>query len=203
MASKKVKEIWQRLKIVNTWYFLGLFVICLIVGVVGVRQNNLKSIELRDAVIEADKQDGDVESALRDLREHMYSHMNASLSSSTLRQPIQLKYRYDRLLEASKGSSTDSQKVYADAQAYCEQRFGAGNLRDGRVPCVQQYIDEHSSQPEQAPEIPEALYKFDFVSPTWSPDLAGWSLLLAGIFLALFLIRFLTERWFKAQYKNL
>lgn len=202
MNKRHLKQVWRRIELVNTWYFFGLFVIFLIIGGASVRQNNLKSIELREAVIKADEQNGDVESALRALRKHMYSHMNAGLSNGTTQQPIQLKYRYERLVEAEKNKSTDSNQVYSDAQAYCEQRFGQGSLREGRVPCVQQYIAEHSTNNEVS-KIPDALFKFDFVSPAWSPDLAGWSLLLSGIFLALFLIRFLTERWFKAQLKNI
>lgn len=201
MRKRHLKQIWQRIELVNTWYFFGLFVIFLIIGSVAVRQNNIKSIELRQAVIKADENNGDVESALRLLREHIYSHMNAGLSSGTMQQPIQLKYRYERLVEAEKQKSSNGQQVYTDAQAYCEQRFGQGSLREGRVPCVQQYIAEHSSNDEVS-KIPDALFKFDFVSPVWSPDLAGWSLLLSGIFLALFLIRFLTERWFKSQLKD-
>ncbi len=201
MNKRYLRKTWRRISLVNTWYFLGLFVIFLVIGVVAVRQNNLKSVQLRDAVLQADEQNGDVEAALRTLREHMYSHMNAGLSSGNLQQPIQLKYRYERLVEAEKQKSGDSQQVYAEAQKYCEERFGQGSLREGRVPCVQQYVSDHSSG--QVSQIPDSLYKFDFVSPKWSPDLAGVSLLLAGVFLALFLIRYLTERWFKAELKDL
>lgn len=201
MSKRHLRKIYQKIRVINTWYFFGLFVIFLIVGVLAVRQNNVKSIELRDAVIKADEQNKDVEGALRQLREHMYSHMNSGLSNDALKQPIQLKYRYERLVEAEKQKSGDSQQVYADAQKYCEERFGQGALRDGRVPCVQEYVSQHSGG--QVSQIPDSLYKFDFVSPRWSPDLAGWSLLLSGVFLALFLIRFLTERWFKSELKNL
>lgn len=201
MSKRSLRHVWHRISLVNTWYFFALFVVFLIIGIGAVRQNNLKSIELRDAVIKADEQNGDVEGALRELREHMYSHMNAGLSSGGLQQPIQLKYRYERLLEQQQTNQANSQEIYAEAQKYCEERFGAGNLREGRVPCVQQYVSERGGQ--ELPPIPDALYKFDFYSPAWTPDLAGWSLLLAGIFLALFLIRFLTERWFKAELHDL
>lgn len=201
MSKRSLRRAWQRLQLINTWYFFGLFIIFLLIGVVTVRHNNLRSIELRDAVIKADANNGDVETALRNLREHMYTHMNAGLSSGSFKQPIQLKYRYERLVEAEKQKTGDGQQIYAEAQKYCEERFGQGSLREGRVPCVQQYVSQHSGG--QVSQIPDSLYKFDFVSPTWSPDLAGWSLLLAGVFLALFIIRFLTERWFKAELKDI
>lgn len=201
MSKRYIRRAWRKLKPINTWYFFAAFLVFLAIGVYAVRQNNLRSIELRNEVLEADKADGDVEGALQKLREHMYSHMNAGLSTSTLKQPIQLKYRYERLLEAEHKKTTgDNQSIYDEAQAYCESQFPAGTLRDARVPCVQQYISDHGGQ--DSSNIPEDLYKFDFVSPRWSPDLAGWSLLFSGVFLALFLIRFLTERWFKSQLKD-
>ncbi|MCA9343023.1 hypothetical protein KC950_03380 [Candidatus Saccharibacteria bacterium] len=201
MGKRMLRRTWKRLKPINTWYFFGAFLLFLAIGTYAIRQNNFKSIELREAVLEADKNNGDVEGALQELREHIHSHMNAGLSSGTLQQPIQLKYRYERLLEQEQAKVAEQNKdLYASAQAYCESQFGAGSLRDQRVPCVQEYILANGG--DAVSEIPDDLYKFDFVAPRWSPDLAGWSLLAAGISLALFLIRFLTERWFKAELED-
>jgi len=200
MTKRYLKKAWRRLKPINTWYFFAVFVVFFLIGLFAMRQNNVRSIELREVVLEADKNGGDVEGALQNLREHIHSHMNAGLSSGTLSQPVQLKYRYERLLEEQQERVREQNaQLYASAQESCEQRFGGGSLRDQRVPCVQQYIVENGGDGEVAEEIPDELYKFDFAAPSWSPDLAGWSILMAGISLALFLIRFLTERWFKAE----
>lgn len=202
MNKKVVRQTWGRISIINTWYFLGLSLFFVLIGVLALRHSNIRSIELRDAVLQADKENKDVEEPLRELREHMYSHMNSSLSSGSMSQPIQLKYRYERLVEAEKQKTGNGDEVYAQAQAYCEQRHGAGDLRSGRVPCVQEYIAQHSQSSGEV-NIPESLYKFNFVSPTWSPDLAGWSLLLGAVFFVFFALRFLVERWFKTLYKDL
>ena len=45
----------------------------------------------------------------------------------------------------------------------------------------------------------EGLYKFDFVSAKWSPDLAGWSLVVAVASLVGFIISLL-YRWFIKMY---
>lgn len=199
MSKRYLRHVWKRLKPINTWYFFGAFVIFLLIGVFAARQNNLRSIELRNEVLKVDEQNGDVETALQELRAHMYSHMNAGLSSPSLQQPIQLKFRYERLLaQAQERASQSNEKIYAEAQAFCERQ--GGSLRGDRVPCVQQYVSERSAS--AVATVPDDLYKFDFYSPRWTPDLAGFSLLFAGIFLALFLIRFLTERWFRAELKN-
>jgi len=153
---------------------------------------------LRDAVIAADERAGDTETALRDLREYVYSHMNTDLTTENgIRPPIQLKFRYERLVEAEKKRVADSNsQIYTEAQAVCEQRFPAGLSGRGRVPCIEQYVSQNGVREQP---IPDSLYKFDFVSPWWSPDLAGWSIVVSLLFLGLFITRFAVERWVKSE----
>lgn len=195
--KRHLHHVWRKLKPVNAWVFLGLAVLFAAISVYAMRQNNLRSIELREAVSKADMENGDVETPLRELREHIYSHMNASLSSGTgVQQPIQLKYRYERLVAAEKARvDAASGGVYTQAQAECERQFPAGQVGasgGGRIACIEQYV---SSRGVTESQIPDALYKFDFVSPRWSPDVAGISLVLAIIFLILFVVRFTLEKW--------
>jgi hypothetical protein len=133
-------------------------------------------VHLRDAVYTADKNNGDVEGSLRTLREYVYSHMNTSLSSgpNAVHPPIQLKYTYERLEQAQEsqlgqGDST----LYQAAQSYCDSQSDVGSEV---ITCIQQYASDHGAQ--LAP-VPPSLYEFDFVSARWSPDPAGWSLVLA------------------------
>jgi hypothetical protein len=159
---------------------------------------------LRDAVIEADKNNADVETPLRVLREHVYSHMNADLSTGTgVQQPVQLKYRYDRLVAAEKARVEGANgNIYTQAQAECEKRYPAGQVGasgGGRITCIQDYV---SSRGVSENPIPDALYKFDFVSPVWSLDLAGISLLISVLCFLLFVVRFTLEKWLQRRIKN-
>jgi hypothetical protein len=203
MVNKKhLHHIWTKFRAISHWYFLGLFVISLVIGVSAMRQNNLNMIELKEAVTQADKDNGDVETALRSLREYVYSHMNTNLTSgpNAIKPPIQLKYRYDRLLKAEQEkTAVSSAQIYSQAQAYCEQLYPQSFSGGPRVPCIQDYVTSHGVP---QPSIPEALYKFDFVSPLWTPDLAGISLLAAAIFLFLFVLRLGLERWTRAELKR-
>lgn len=202
MENKKIRHLHQQFKTLSPWYFLAGALVFGVIGVFALRQNNLNAIELREKVNQVDKENGDVEAALKELREYTYSHMNASLRSETgVQQPIQLKYRYERLVKAEKKRVTDANEdVYTKAQKYCEARYPAGTLRSKRVPCIQSYVKKYSTTTEQA--IPDALYKFDFVAPAWSADLAGISLLLSVILFIFFVIRFMIERWFKEKLKE-
>jgi len=183
------------------WYFFAAFIIFGFVWLYSLRQNNLTAIRLSDELLQVDKQNGDVEKALRNLREHMYNHMNSDLSSANnLQHPIQLKYRYERLIEVEKTRvSLANSKVYSDAQVICEQRFPVGLRGSGRIPCIQEYVAQNGAKEQP---INDSLYKFDFISPTWSPDLAGWSLVFSVIFLVLFIIGLWLDRRFKKHLYN-
>lgn len=204
MNKRKLHHIWHKLHVLSYWYFLIGFVIWTGIAVGALRSNNLTALKLRDQVLAVDQANGDVEAALRELRQYVYSHMNTDLASSTsVYPPIQLKYRYERLVEAAKASQPTQNTVYADAQAYCEKNFPESFYGAGRLPCIQNYIDTHPvGQDAPPPNIPDSLYKFDFASPRWSPDLAGWSLVLAGLFGVLFVVRFSLERWMRSSLRR-
>jgi hypothetical protein len=161
------------------------------VSVFALRENNLHMVKLRDAVYAADKNDGDVQGALTNLQRYVTAHMNTNLSSgnTSVYPPIQLKYTYDRLRAANLQASNAS--VYNDAQKYCEAQNSTDFSGRNRVPCIEQYVESHGVQPKP---IPDAMYKFDFISPIWSPDLAGWSLLAALLFAILGVVWWLIAR---------
>jgi hypothetical protein len=201
MNKRKLHHIMVVLRPISHWYFLVICLVSLAVGIYGLRANNLKAIELRDKLLQVDKENGDVEVALRDLREFTYSHMNARLASDTgIYPPIQLKYRYERLVQAEKERAAGgSENIYNDAQKYCEQKFPAGLSGSNRLPCIKDYVDSRTAAVKETQEIPDSLYKFDFVSPVWSPDMAGWSLVITAVAFLLFIVRVLGDRWLKSQ----
>jgi hypothetical protein len=199
MNKRYLHHLWTRIRPVSYWYFLVAAAVCFMVFLYAYRQNNLTMIQLRENVFTADKADGDVETALRELREYVYGHMHTELSSgdNPIKPPIQLKYRYERLAAAEKAKTDSGNKdLYATAESICEAKFPAGQLANGRVQCVQEYVSSHAMSTQA---VPEGLYKFDFVSPRWSPDLAGWSLVFTIALTFLALVRVLLEFWFRSQ----
>jgi hypothetical protein len=199
MNKRHLHHTWTRLRRIKPWYFLILAIISGLICIFALRGNNQHMIELRDNVYAADKENGDTETALRELQAYVTTHMNTNLSAgkNAVYPPIQLKYTYDRLVQAQSGQTADSnQKIYTDAQHSCEQQNSTDISGRNRVPCIQAYVQAHTVVP-QTSSIPDALYKFSFVSPVWSPGLAGWSMLVAIISLVLFVISFIANRWFK------
>lgn len=202
MNKRRLHHVWRRFRAVKPWYFLIATLVFGVISVVALRANNEHMITLRKAVYAADEKGGDVQKALSELQAYVVTHMNTNLSAgpNAVHPPIQLKYTYDRLVQAQSAStSAANQQIYNDAQKYCEQQNPNDFSGRNRVPCISQYVQTHSAQ--QIKSIPDALYKFDFVSPVWSPDIAGWSLVLTVLFAVLTVLSFVLRWWFKHELK--
>lgn len=200
MDKRKLHHFWTKFRQVKPWYFLVLALVSATVCAFALRANNLHMVELREAVYAADKNNGDVETALQNLRSYVYGHMNTDLSSgaNAVHPPIQLKYTYERLVkERSADAQKSNAEIYTDAQKYCEAKIPDGFSGRYRLDCIQTYVSQHKSQ--GATSIPKNLYQFDFVSPVWSPDLAGWSMvvtvLLILLFLGIWIFRNVIRHW--------
>ena len=197
--KRKLHHYWTKVSWLKPWYFLVLALISAVVCVFALRANNQEMVELREAVYAADKAGTDVQKPLKDLQAYVTSHMNTNLSSgsSSVYPPIQLKYTYERLVTAKNDqfANTNSQ-IYSEAQKECEKQNPTSFSGGSRVACIEQYVSSHSSV--TLPTIPDALYKFSFASPRWSPDLAGWSLLLSVAATILFIFSFFIKRVVKS-----
>lgn len=194
--KRQLHHMWTKFRTVKPWYFLAATIIFGTVAIASLRSNNQHMVNLRSAVYAADKSGGDIKAALNSLRSYVNGHMNTSLATPDgVYPPIQLKYTYDRLVtaESSRVNAINTQ-VYTQAQHYCEQQDSVDFSGHNRVPCITQYVSSHGAK---STPIPDSLYKFSFASPQWSPDLAGWTLVFAVLSLVLFVISWLTDRWFQ------
>lgn len=192
-----LKKIVAKIHRVPYAVFLTLFIISGITAVNALRNNNQTMVKLRADVYASDQAGSDVNTALNNLRKYIYGHMNTDLSGggNAIKPPIQLKYTYERLLAVQQqAAAASNSQIYTEAQSFCQSQNQAF-YGTTRVPCVQDYVASHGVKTAL---IPTALYQFDFVSPTWSPDLAGWSLVVTAAmllgFITSFLFQFLTKR---------
>ncbi|HET9173903.1 MAG TPA: hypothetical protein VFN56_01335 [Candidatus Saccharimonadales bacterium] len=196
MHKKRLHQTVDQLQWLKPWHFLVLAALTGAICVGALRANNEHMAHLRTALYQADQKDQNVQGALQALQSYVTSHMNTNLSSGsgTVYPPIQLVGTYDRLVQAQ-GATIQKQnsQLYTDAQNYCEQLY-PNSLNDPRprVPCIEQYVQGHGLK--TPPAIPDSLYKFDFVSPSWSPDLAGWSLGVAVLWVILAASWFIIRR---------
>ncbi len=193
LNRKALHHNWTHYRTVRPWWFLVAAIVSALVCVFALRANNLGMVELRSTVYTADKAGKDVEQPLRKLRSYVYAHMNTALASgrNAVHPPIQLKYTYERLVAKENARVVKANsEIYSDAQKYCEAAVPVGFSGRYRLTCVQQYVTTHGTKSQP---IPKNIYQFDFVSPKWSPDLAGLSMVFTGVFLLAAILLWLGE----------
>jgi hypothetical protein len=200
MNKRKLHHYWRYIRLVKPWYFLGIAIVLTIVCLFALRSNSEQMGKLRDAVFAADQASMDVEGPLKELQMYVTSHMNTSLvSSNGVYPPIQLVNTYDRLRQEQAAQQPSNGDLYTEAQNYCQAQNPTGFSGSGRVPCIEQYVKDRGGSVNLGQKIPESLYQFDFVSPRWSPDLAGWSMVGAILAYAATVITFIADYRIKKQ----
>ena len=194
MRKKQIHHYWTKVRWIKPWYFLVLAILSGVICIFALRANNQHMDNLRKAVYVADEKNTDLQKPLKDLQAYVTSHMNTSLSTgnTSVYPPIQLEHTYKRLSEAQKEQFTKNSDLYTEAQGYCEQQNSTDVSGRNRVPCIEAYVKDHTTA--VPPTIPDALYKFAFASPKWSPDLAGWSMLVAILSTVSFVLTFAIKR---------
>lgn len=205
MADKRrVKKSIKQLQRIKTWQLLILLVLVGMLSATFLRLNNIGMVERRTAVFQSDKS-GDKTTLMNNLyslQRWSASHMNASTGA------LYLEHTYNRDVERAvkKANSNTSNisKVAARARkaadAICQQRFSGYGV--GYSQCfAAEFAKAAPSQSDQlaAPELPKpSLYRHEFISPMWSPDFAGWSLVVCGVITLVIVFRIISLLILKA-----
>lgn len=201
MNKGKLHHYWIKYRTTSLLIPLIGMVICGALYVYGMRANNVRMLELKQAVVIADEKNDNIEESLQELRLFVNSHMNTQLrSEDSSEPPIQLVNQFNRYVEAERAkiaAQGSANKVYQEAQSRCES--GAIPLT-ARAQCIQEYVTANSGNNVAELNLPpKELYTFDFASPRWSPDLAGFSLIGIVVFGALLVTRLVAGFYIKKQ----
>lgn len=170
-----------------------LFIIAMVwagLAILGLRLNASRSLELNNHILSQDLKGASVSNDIAKLRQFVFSHMNSSAR-------FELSGAYERS-QANAQAVPVTGKVYSQAQAYCD-RQGVSSV--DQAVCVQGYLSDRlgdGATPAKAPQ--RSQYTYAFAAPTWSPDLAGWGILGALLFLVLSLIRYVASQFSSRPY---
>lgn len=148
-------------------------------------------VERRSAVISADvagNQDDTIR-RLYDLQRYVSSHMNTDMGKGVY---LQESYKRDSqaVLDKASGDQNANGNIYKKAQEVCAPRFS--HYSSAYLQCTTSELAKYPAATEliAAAKLPSAnSYLHDYVSPVWSPDFAGWSLVVCGIIVVLILVR--------------
>lgn len=196
MNQRKLHTIYKAVTQVKTWQLFVLLLIGIVLSLSFLRLNNLGMDARRTVVKQADKK-ADKEATrqgLVELQRYVSSHMNTSLGPNG----FYLEHQYNRDKESALNSATldsnPNSAVYQQASIECRNRFqgGVSSFRNDYVACVAERVKtlSPSTDPASGLKLPKAEnYRYDFASPKWSPDLAGFSVLFCVIVTSVIVIR--------------
>lgn len=175
MNKRKLHHYWRYVRDIKVWQLSLLFVVLVLGSTWALRNNSKQVIPLVNAVMAADKNGEGTDEALKKLGNYMTNHMNSQIGS-----PIRLENTYYRDFNQAinKTQASADGNIYREAQKQCED---PNVLLSVRAQCVQEYVTKNARPGNEAkiPDLPDPdAYTFTFISPRWSPDLAGILILL-------------------------
>lgn len=187
MGKRKSAQVWSRVGIAGNFILAAAGVGA---SILALRDNNLKMIALYEKVKEADTSGVGTYDRLKDLQVFVAQHMNATPPKLGSNPGIQLVETYKRAKAAETARVTaERERIYNEAISYCEAALPQ-SLLSQRAQCI---IDRNASQTVTERQIVPDLYRYDFVSPRWSPDLAGWSIVVSVVLVAVFVLQILAR----------
>ena len=199
---------------VKTWKLLLILLPLLFVDATLLRIDHIKMTELRDAVLEADKNENDEEitQSLEKLKDFVFSNIVINIVDDNGAQkvtfgtgPFYLEHQYIRaankaLEEAEKKMTADENpngNIYQMASEVCRPQAIANgwNWNDPNyINCMVGEIQKYPSADEIndtiAASLPSTeLYRKNYASPIWAPTLTGFMLLITLIIIVVIFIR--------------
>lgn len=198
IERRSLARFYGWLRHIKTWQLVVILVLSCVVAASLLRMNNLKMDELRAAVQTADKQ-GDaakIKQSLIDLQQYVAGHMNTSLGGGLYLEQSYNRDR-DKALDAATNSSNPKSAAYQQASIECRSRF----VNTGRVVYSNEYVacvvDKlkslgASQDPQSRLTLPTVEnYHYNFTSPFWSADLAGFATLFCALITSVIVLRIL------------
>lgn len=199
-------------KSIKAWHLLVILIPLLFLAATFLRFDHIEMTRLRDAVEASDAEGDDVRTAtaVDNLKRFVFSHTIVNFSEQNGKTtlyfgtgPFYLSNQYYRkaaaiLAEAEANVGDDSNpngNVYAAAMAVCKPQAIANGWvwnSPGYIACMTGEINKYPTSDTLAEtikvELPSpALYRFDFISPIWTPTASGFTI-LACLLITIWLI---------------
>ena len=184
MADKRnVKRSIKQLQKVKTWQLVLLFILASFISATFLRLNNIGMVERRNAVISADEK-GDEQTTiarLYDLQRYVSSHMNTDMGGGMY---LEASYKRDTQEAYDKAAVDDNPNgnIYKKAQDVCAPQFSRYSYQ--YLQCTTGELAKYPAASDLVTSVkaPKAdNYKHDFISPVWSTDFAGLSVLATTV----------------------
>lgn len=189
--KKHAKRDLKQLQRVQTWQLMVILLLASFVALTFLRLNNIGMVERKEAVLNADKV-GDAEvtrSRLYDLQRYVTSHMNTDMGKGVY---LEDSFRRDTQAAYTKASndSNPNGNIYKKAQEVCAPQFTSYSY--AYLQCTTNELAKYPAATVNANSVvlPKAnSYRHVFISPLWSSDFAGWSVLICIVIFTMIIVR--------------
>ena len=192
--KRRIRRSMKQLQRVKTWQMVIVFVLMIFVAATFLRLNNIGMIERRTAVVDADAAGNNQATLNRlyDLQRYVTSHMNTDMGKGVY---LESTYKRDTQAAYTKASndSNPNGNIYKKAQDICAPRFTSYSY--AYLQCTLSELSKYpaSSNLISSVNLPQAnMYLHVYISPIWSPDFAGWSVLICIAILTMIIARLIS-----------
>lgn len=158
------------------------------------RLNNIGMVERRTAVVNADQANSpeDLIRRLYDLQQYVSTHMNTDMGKGVY---LEASYKRDsqKVLDAASGDQNPNGNIYKKAQEVCAPKFS--HYSAAYLQCTTNELAKYPAASELigAVKLPSAdSYLHVYASPLWSPDFAGWSVLVCIVLILMIVVRLIS-----------
>jgi hypothetical protein len=189
--KRQVRRSIKDLQRVKTWQLIIVLILVGFLAATFLRLNNIGMVERRTAVIAADEAGNqeDLIKRLYDLQRYVSTHMNTDMGKGVY---LEASYKRDsqKVLDAAASQQNENGNIYKKAQEVCAPRFSGYSA--AYLQCTTSELAKYPAATDliSAAKLPAAdSYLHDFVSPAWSPDFAGWSLVVCGVLVLMIIAR--------------
>jgi len=148
-------------------------------------------VERRAAVTVADEVGDETETIKRlyDLQQYVTKHMNTDLGKGVYLESTYQKDSQNLLNQASSDQNPNG-NIYKKAQEVCAPRFN--HYSTAYLQCTTSELAKYPAATELIQNVklpPPSAYLHDYESPIWSPDFAGWSLVVCAVLILMIIVR--------------
>jgi hypothetical protein len=187
---RSIKDL-QRIK---TWQLIVLLVISGFISATFLRLDNIGMVARREAVLSADKAGNEqiIIERLYDLQRYVSSHMNTDMGRG-----VYLESSFNRDVQdwqtSQYGDGNPNGNIYKKAQEVCAPRFKSYSA--AYLQCTTSELEKYPAATNPATDTSkprQEAYIHSYASPFWSPDFAGWSVVVFLVILLLIVVRFVS-----------
>ncbi len=193
--KRQIRKNIKRLQVIKTWQLLILLILSLFLAATFLRLNNTGMIARRNAIAGADKS-GDTNALtnlISDIQRYSAAHMNADTGVFYLQESYNRDVR-QAVTAADGGSSTGDNSPQARADAVCNPNLQIHGYSKEYQDCMLRELSKSGQvvDPATIKTPSPALYRLSYRSPLWSPDFAGFSLVLSVVLIGMIIVRLIS-----------